>query len=104
MAGAFRCLRPSCARGICDRSLGSDVGCIICGHCNDCCQYENLALTHEEADRLNNGDRVLLPLEGGWCRYTDQETKLCTIYEQRPLVCRKYDCSRHKPHEKNYGT
>lgn len=27
---------------------------------------------------------------GGACPFLDQKTNLCTIYDQRPLACRKY--------------
>jgi Fe-S-cluster containining protein len=42
------------------------------------------------------GERVqigwLLNGKGGPCVFLDPDTKDCTIYETRPLVCRLYDC------------
>jgi Fe-S-cluster containining protein len=32
--------------------------------------------------------------EHGYCHRIDEETLGCTVYEQRPLPCRQYDCSR----------
>ena len=32
--------------------------------------------------------------EHGYCHQINLETKRCTIYEQRPPVCRSYDCSQ----------
>ena len=31
--------------------------------------------------------------EGGYCHRIDGETKACTIYEERPSVCRNYSCA-----------
>ena len=47
----------------------------ICKKCGKCCR--NIDLIVPEFDR---GD--------GICRDYDDETKLCKIYEIRPLVCR----------------
>ena len=30
--------------------------------------------------------------DGGACHFFDKETRLCTIYETRPLCCRLFDC------------
>ena len=51
-----------------------------CTSCGLCCK--NLGLS-SEASKLNRGD--------GTCRYFDDNTNLCTIYEDRPLVCRVED-------------
>ena len=32
----------------------------------------------------------------GWCAHCDPETKACGIYEQRPVVCRTYDCRKDR--------
>ncbi|HEX8140079.1 MAG TPA: YkgJ family cysteine cluster protein [Pyrinomonadaceae bacterium] len=32
----------------------------------------------------------------GYCHHLDREAKCCQIYEQRPVVCRAYDCSKDK--------
>lgn len=34
--------------------------------------------------------------EDGYCAHLDRETRRCTIYEQRPVTCRKYDCRNDK--------
>jgi len=43
------------------------------------------------------GGEVMARLEDGWCAALDRDTMMCTIYEQRPLICREfemgsYDC------------
>ncbi|HEJ2439855.1 TPA: YkgJ family cysteine cluster protein [Burkholderia multivorans] len=48
-----------------------------CTQCGACCRHIHLA---EETRFLDRGD--------GACRHYDDVGKLCTIYEQRPAVCR----------------
>ncbi len=36
------------------------------------------------------GGSSMLRLEDGWCAALDRDTMLCTIYEQRPLICREF--------------
>ena len=51
-----------------------------CTSCGLCCK--NLG-NNSEASKLNRGD--------GTCRYFDDGTNLCMIYEHRPIVCRVED-------------
>ena len=32
--------------------------------------------------------------EDGYCVHAEAESKRCTVYEKRPLVCRQYDCRK----------
>lgn len=48
-----------------------------CTACGQCCKNVYLS---EQTNYLNRGD--------GTCRHFDDETLLCNIYEQRPLICR----------------
>ncbi len=48
-----------------------------CSQCGACCRHVDLS---ELTAYLNRGDGV--------CRYYDQITHLCTIYDSRPEVCR----------------
>lgn len=60
-----------------------EVRCIMpktlfpCTACGQCCKNVYLS---EQTNYLNRGD--------GTCRHFDDETLLCNIYEQRPLICR----------------
>ena len=47
-----------------------------CDKCGKCCRNLNL---NDLYDHLNRGDGV--------CRYLDEETNLCKIYNNRPLIC-----------------
>lgn len=43
------------------------------------------------------GAETMLRLDDGWCSALDRETLRCSIYENRPLICREfemgsYDC------------
>ncbi len=71
-----------------------------CKKCGKCCRN----LKKNEMYRfLDNGEGV--------CRYLDQETNLCTIYESRPIICNideyykkffKGKISKYKYYELNY--
>lgn len=37
------------------------------------------------------GGWVMQRLDDGWCIALDRKTMLCTIYAQRPVVCREYE-------------
>ncbi|MDO4434208.1 MAG: YkgJ family cysteine cluster protein [Alysiella sp.] len=51
-----------------------------CTACGLCCQKVHLS---EQTAWLNRGDGV--------CRHYNEITRLCTIYDTRPLVCRVVD-------------
>jgi Fe-S-cluster containining protein len=36
------------------------------------------------------GGWVMTRLDDGWCAALDRKTMLCTIYAQRPFICRDY--------------
>ena len=48
-----------------------------CNSCGQCCRRVGLS---PQTAFLDRGDGV--------CRHFDETTNLCTIYEERPLVCR----------------
>lgn len=48
----------------------------FCDKCGLCCMNIGASTIYEKLDR---GD--------GICKFFDEETKLCTIYEKRPLLC-----------------
>ena len=41
------------------------------------------------------GGEVMARLEDGWCAALDRETMLCTIYDNRPWVCREFEMGSH---------
>jgi len=48
-----------------------------CDRCGLCCRHVNLNPMYVN---MHSGDGV--------CKFLDQETNLCTIYNERPLLCR----------------
>lgn len=54
-----------------------------CTACGECCR--RISQNEQTAD-LDRGD--------GTCRYFDDETRLCRIYAERPLICRVEDYYR----------
>lgn len=59
------------------RRDGTDEPTFSCTRCGQCCRNVE---QHEWYRSLNRGD--------GLCRYLDEETNLCTVYEVRPDECR----------------
>lgn len=51
-----------------------------CDSCGECCRNVHLS---EETSHLDRGDRT--------CMNFNDSTRLCNIYESRPLVCRVED-------------
>ena len=69
------------------------IACSNCAAC--CCRLEVMLITDTgvpdmfvELDKW--GGSSMLRLEDGWCAALDRDTMLCTIYEQRPLICREF--------------
>lgn len=45
-------------------------------------------------DEMYEDDFAILKQKNGYCSLLDQETMLCTIYEDRPSVCKNYKSER----------
>ena len=72
----------------------SEISCETCAAC--CCRLEVLLLTdtgvpEEFIETDMWGGMTMARLEDGWCAALDRSSMLCTIYEQRPLICREYE-------------
>ena len=79
----------------------SEVSCSNCRAC--CCRLEVMIITdtgvpdeHIAVDEW--GSETMLRLDDGWCSALDRETFLCTIYENRPWVCREFEMGSHDCH------
>ena len=78
-----------------------------CSNCGSCCT-NFLAVTDQEISRIRNYIRKhnIKPCSHGFtapmakqpvdmiCPFRDEEKKLCTIYEVRPLICWGYQCNK----------
>ena len=49
------------------------------------------------------GAETMLRLDDGWCSAIDRETFLCTIYENRPLICREFEMGSYECIEERKG-
>ena len=95
----------------------------LCANCDLCCRYITVGIdkptTKAEYDNiiwqlLHENINVFVDHDNDWfvefmtpCSKLNQTTKLCTIYETRPKICRDYkqfDCVRYnnEPAEKIY--
>ncbi len=77
----------------------SAVTCANCQAC--CCRLEVMLITDTgvperfiETDKW--GGETMARLDDGWCSALDRTTMLCTIYEQRPWVCRAFAMGGHE--------
>jgi Fe-S-cluster containining protein len=77
----------------------AEVTCVNCEAC--CCRLEVLLITDTgvpdmfiETDKW--GGRSMARLEDGWCSALDRNTMMCTIYEQRPWVCREFEMGAYE--------
>lgn len=80
--------------------------------CGNCCEGLLLEASLRDAEReprikecspivddIRTGERETIAYllndsaNAGACRFFNRSTRLCTIYETRPLMCRVFDCS-----------
>ena len=73
-----------------------DAGPVPCGACTACCHYPGIVvdekrdrkrLAHLLTERSPDGELVLQRRSDGACVHLG--TRGCTVYEQRPAVCRE---------------
>lgn len=70
------------------------------GSCNSCeaacCRLQVLLIGDNEvpqvmSERSSWGGEVMRRRDDGWCTALDRETMLCSIYAQRPQICRDFE-------------
>ena len=68
-------------------------------HCSDCeaacCQLTVVLMPEDDVPEWliqhnSHGPDTLAKGEDGWCAAIDPNTSRCTIYDQRPTICRKF--------------
>ena len=75
---------------------------ISCSTCRaGCCRLEVMLLTdtgvpdaHVSTDQW--GAETMTRLDDGWCSALDRFSMLCTIYENRPWVCREVEMGSYE--------
>jgi len=72
----------------------AEISCENCQAC--CCRLQVMLITDTgvpehfiESDEF--GVQSMARLHDGWCAALNRDTMACTIYEQRPLICREFE-------------
>ncbi|UNK50103.1 YkgJ family cysteine cluster protein [Lysobacter sp. S4-A87] len=69
---------------------------VSCSHCDAVCCRLTVVLMPEDnvprhmVERMVDGPEVMARDEEGWCVAVDHSRMCCSIYDQRPGVCRKF--------------
>lgn len=74
-------------------ALAPDVSCDSCDAA--CCRLQVLLICDndvpdEVTEQSDWGGQVMRRLGDGWCTALDRATMRCTIYAQRPQICREF--------------
>lgn len=70
-----------------------EVTCSNCQAC--CCRLEVMIISdtgvpERHIARDQWGGETMARLEDGWCSALDRSSLMCTIYENRPWICREF--------------
>ncbi|WP_083796267.1 YkgJ family cysteine cluster protein [Vibrio sp. AND4] len=70
------------------------VSCSNCKAC--CCRLEVMIISdtgvpEQFIKRDQYGGETMKRLYDGWCAALDRDTLMCTIYENRPWICREFE-------------
>jgi Fe-S-cluster containining protein len=79
--------------------LAPEVTCSTCQAC--CCSLEAMIISdtgvpHQYIDADEHGQESMLRLDDGWCAALDRHTLMCTIYDNRPWVCREFEMGSYE--------
>lgn len=75
---------------------------VTCSSCEaKCCRLEVMLITDTGVPKKyieydNWGGMVMSRLDDGWCAALDRATMLCSIYENRPLICREFEMGSYE--------
>lgn len=74
-------------------AIDPSVSCIACDAV--CCRLTVLVMPEDKVprhlvDRTPEGLEVMARGEDGWCVAIDERNMCCSIYDQRPGICRKF--------------
>ena len=77
----------------------TEVACSNCQAC--CCRLEVMLISDTGVPDIHIaidewGAETMLRLDDGWCSALDRETFMCTIYENRPLICREFEMGSYE--------
>ncbi|EGI71471.1 MULTISPECIES: YkgJ family cysteine cluster protein [Pseudoalteromonas] len=70
---------------------------VTCANCQACCCQLEVRIVTDTGVPFNYieydkwGSEVMKRADDGWCQALDRNTLMCSIYENRPLVCREFE-------------
>ncbi|MCL1117146.1 MULTISPECIES: YkgJ family cysteine cluster protein [Pseudomonadati] len=75
------------------------VSCSNCQAC--CCRLEVMIISDTGVPKKyiafdKWGGETMLRLSDGWCSALDRESMMCTIYENRPWICREFEMGSYE--------
>ncbi|HHF2916292.1 YkgJ family cysteine cluster protein [Vibrio chemaguriensis] len=84
---------------------------ILCSNCKACCCrleviiISDTGVPEEHIKRDAWGGETMLRLSDGWCSAMDRDSFMCTIYENRPWICREFEMGSYECKEERaeYG-
>jgi Fe-S-cluster containining protein len=76
-----------------------EISCSNCQAC--CCRLEariisDTGVPEHHIDVDEYGNESMLRLDDGWCSALDRNTLMCSIYENRPWVCREFEMGSYE--------
>ncbi|MUK43196.1 YkgJ family cysteine cluster protein [Aliivibrio fischeri] len=82
-----------------DTHSSSNITCSNCRAC--CCRLEVMLITDtgvpkELIEKDQWGGEIMKRLGDGWCAAVDRDTLMCTIYENRPWICREFEMASYE--------
>lgn len=75
---------------------------ITCTNCEACCCRLEVILISDTGVPMEYiakdqwGGEVMARLSDGWCAALDRDTYMCTIYDNRPWVCREFEMGSYE--------
>jgi Fe-S-cluster containining protein len=75
---------------------------ITCSNCEACCCrleviiISDTGVPERHIDRDQWGGETMARLDDGWCSALDRESLKCTIYDNRPWICREFEMASYE--------
>ncbi len=75
---------------------------VTCSNCQACCCslevfiISDTNVPHQHICVDEYGGESMLRLDDGWCSALDRDTLMCSIYENRPWVCREFEMGSYE--------
>lgn len=79
------------------KNITSSKELVTCANCQACCCQLEVRIVTDTGVPFHYiaydkwGSEVMKRAADGWCQALDRNTLMCSIYENRPLVCREFE-------------